>query len=117
MAGAARVLAEAIPPAPIAAVRKNLRRCMLFLPGTFFVLPVNFHSAERACHAAQGLAIRISTSPADGGGETRRRSLRLVTPSPQSLSAADMRAMKESKPPSHTRNHRISSLRNGRHDS
>jgi hypothetical protein len=36
---------------------------------------------------------------------------------PQSFSAADMRAMKLSNVPSHTRNHRISSLRKAFHES
>src|SRR5215208_6031570 len=57
MAGAASVPTDATPPAPSAAVRKNLRRCMVFLPGTFLVFAKRlFHRAESACQYCRAWA-------------------------------------------------------------
>ena len=57
MAGAASVLADATPPAPSAAVRKNLRRCMVVsLPGLFVLPGSRFHPAESACPGRADLA-------------------------------------------------------------
>src|SRR6187455_2991630 len=56
MAGAASVLTDATPPAPSAAVRKNLRRCIVPSQETAFCLPSG-DSTERnqTCHAAHGM--------------------------------------------------------------
>src|SRR5258708_38766481 len=109
MAGAASVLTDATPAAPSAPVRKNLRRCMMFLPGTFLILPVNFHSAEPACHGPEGLPRCKRKSPAEAGLCEGLKLFR--TKRDQSLFAADWRGMKLSKVFSATRNHSTSSFR------
>ena len=86
MAGAASVPAMQRPPPPSAAVRRNLRRCMMFLPGRFLFAD---DSTERNQPAMRTMAA-ANKKPRRSGAF---RDARL----PQSLSAADWRAMKLSK--------------------
>ena len=61
--GVARVVAAVATPA----VLRNLRRCMMSLPGSFYVLSIIFHSAESTCHGQLPLAKAGKEKPRGAG--------------------------------------------------